>query len=362
MSGAGAVVLVGGYGVVGTQLAHRLRSSHPDVRIIIAGRSLERAQALARELGAAEGHALDVKDDDPLASLAEPPGAVVAIVNDPADRLLLACVRRRIPYVDITRWTSRVCSAVLRLAGEPLGAPVMLASSWMGGVVPLAAAAATRGMKRVDEIETSVLYALEDRAGADAADYVDRLTVPFEVHEGGRARVVEPWTDQRNAFFPGVGYVPVYRLDTPEQATLPLVLGAQTVSTRLGFDAPLVSRALATMKRTGLLTLLSHDIFGLLRRRLLHSDGKGGEARLAVEVRGGGEGKRVEVRDPEGQAHLTAIGGLINLRRALGWDGAPAQTPGIWFPEHSTALDDALATLRAAGVSVSIDSIAPAHR
>lgn len=60
---AGKILLVGGYGHVGTVLAHELAVRYPG-QIIIAGRRRERAEALATALpGGAETALVDVQDE-----------------------------------------------------------------------------------------------------------------------------------------------------------------------------------------------------------------------------------------------------------------------------------------------------------
>ena len=47
-----AIVILGGYGVVGSQIAHILRQSHPNLPLVLAGRNPQQAQQLVAELGA----------------------------------------------------------------------------------------------------------------------------------------------------------------------------------------------------------------------------------------------------------------------------------------------------------------------
>src|SRR5690554_2962999 len=107
-----SVLLAGGYGIVGTQLAIMLSQRHPNNRLIIGGRSLERAQMLASTLPNASAITLNTDDSDPLANVQETPHLVVSLTNDSGDKLLSSCLRRNIPYLDITRWTERVRHAV----------------------------------------------------------------------------------------------------------------------------------------------------------------------------------------------------------------------------------------------------------
>ncbi|WP_395835891.1 saccharopine dehydrogenase [Archangium violaceum] len=352
MKSEGSVVLVGGYGMVGAQLAKLLRERHPDLPLVIAGRRLEPAESLARQLGGAVGAVVDVRAPSPLAGLAARPRAVISLVNDPEDHLLLSASSDGVAVLDITRWTSRLKAAVLRLAGKPSRAPVLLSSAWMAGLVPRLVAGAAWRLGRVERIEVGIRFSLSDQAGPDSVEYMDRLGLSFEVTEGGEERQVVPLTDGRRVTFSDGRSTRVFRLDTPEQATLPVVLGARTVATRLGFDSGAVTWGLAAMQRLGVLRLLQHPRLTSLRRALLASNGTGGEAAWVADVEGERGAARIEVVDPRGQAHLTAVGALMGAERLLGLDGAPPPAAGVWLPEHDPRPESALATLRACGVQV----------
>ena len=168
---SGPVLIAGGYGLVGAQVAELLRERHPELPLGLGGRRPQAAAALAQRLGAS-AVALDVSRSDPLAGL-EAPRAVIAAVNDPDDRLLLAAVRAGIPYVDITRWTTLVRRAALRATLAGPRAPVLLCSAWMAGVAPIVARACARGLEPPASIDISILYALKDRAGEDSVEYMD---------------------------------------------------------------------------------------------------------------------------------------------------------------------------------------------
>jgi hypothetical protein len=345
----GAVVLAGGYGVVGGEVARMLRARHPSLPLVLAGRTPSRGAALAEKVGAE----LQVMDLGGPALLDFSARAVVVLVNDPADRLLRACVRAGIPWVDITRWTARMQQALAWVAVEPPRAPVILASGWMGGVVPLVGAALARELKGApSSIHTSILYDLADRAGEDSIEFMDRMDVAFEVTEEGRRLRVDPLTGARRVELAGRHHR-VLRLDTPEQLTLPLVLGARTVSTRIGFSDESATLALQVLQGLGIFHLLRGERFQGLRRSLLRSSGKGGRAVIRIEASSGGETHTATLVDEKGQAHLTAAGATLALERALGLDG-DAPPRGVSFPEQAPSPERAIAALRSLGVEVEI--------
>ncbi|MEV5680278.1 saccharopine dehydrogenase [Streptomyces sp. NPDC052179] len=342
----GPILLVGGYGTVGAELARAARGRWP---LLFAGRSPGKAAELCREVSA-EARRWDLSAPEPFHASVR---AVVSLVNDPDDRVLRAALDGGIPYVDVTRWTARMQRAVTLVSlGSPT-APMLLSSGWMGGVVPLVTAALAERLGGVESVDTAIRYDLADRAGADSVEFMDRLGVDFEVLEEGRGKVVSPLTSARTLAI-GQDRTRVARIDTPEQFTLPLTLGARTVTTRIGFSSNSSTSTLIALGRTGFFRHARGDCWRPVRRRLLYSPGEGGTAAVRIEVRGPGGSLTATVTDPRGQAHMTAVGGLLGLRRVLGDDGAPAARAGLAFPESHPLPATVLPALEAAGVQVDV--------
>ena len=350
------ILIAGGYGVVGRQVAKLIRQRHAQLPLVIAGRNLDRANTLAHELGHARGMQLDVGQPNPLQG--EQLRAVVAVVNDPDDHLLMDAVQHGIAYLDVTRWSERLRASVSRLAEQSLTAPVLLASGWMGGVAAVMAVAAAQTMKRPEQIDISVLFSLQDQSGPNSVEYMDRLATPFETLIEGQPQQVFPYTDPQTITFPNGYRTPVYRFDTPDQFTLPPATGANTVATRIAFDDIFSTQLLRFLIRSGVWKLISSERFTRLRQSLLYNPGSGASHELHIAVTGSdmdGAPKKsiITIADPQGQTHLTALGALIQLERLLGLDGASPSEPDIVYPDTAPQLEQALHLLKQFGVSVS---------
>lgn len=354
-SEGGPVLIAGGYGVVGAQVARLLRERHPRLPLLLGGRRPERGAALAAELGEAEAVAIDLgAPGDPLAAVRQRPAAILCVVNDPADRLLAAAIEHGIPIADITRWTALVHRALARCAATPPSAPVLLASGWMAGIVPLAVAWAARDLAPLDRVDVAIRYAMADRSGPDSVEYVDRFAERFETTIDGVQQRVAGLSDPRTVTFADGSKGRVHRLDTPEQLTLPATLGARTVATRIGFDSASATAGLAALRRLGVLRALSHPRLTGLRRALLHQPGDGGTALVRIDLTTAAPATRtIHLSDPLGQSHMTAAGAVVAVERLLALDGAPPEPAGPRFPEQHPAPDAAIAALRASGVEVS---------
>jgi hypothetical protein len=347
------VILVGGYGVVGAQVAHWIRRRHPSKEIVLAGRNPARADDLAHRLGAGTAR-VDIADRDPLAEVDPRPGAVVVgLVNDPEEHLLLAAVRRGLPVLDITRWTERQRALRARLRNERLRAPVVLASGWMAGGAAFLAHETALAFARIETIEISVRFALADRAGPDSVAYMDRLATPFDVPFDGGWRRVRPMTDARRATFPDGRRATVARFDTPDQESLVRTTGAHTVAMRIGYDRPLTFLALRALVRSGAFGLISGPGWARVRRALLYHPGSGAPHDFVVRVVGRTHAgmsaeRRLYLTDPQGQAHLTAVFAAAQIERL--WRGG--EEPGVIDAETHPDPAAVRALLMEAGVRI----------
>jgi saccharopine dehydrogenase-like NADP-dependent oxidoreductase len=122
---ANPILITGGYGVVGSQIAKIIRQCHPVIPILLAGRNPASAQTLIESLGNAKSVTIDVESEAPLANLPITPSVVLNVVNDTHNYLLLDCVNKGIGYIDITRWTERMREAIVQVTMKNnLRAPV----------------------------------------------------------------------------------------------------------------------------------------------------------------------------------------------------------------------------------------------
>lgn len=323
----GPFLVVGGSGVVGRHFVPLLRAAHPERRVVILARDATRAAPLLERDPKVSFWPLDLTLDEPIVQKG---AALITLVNDPSDRLLVAAVRGGMPLVDIARWTSRLTTALTRLAMIGARAPVVFSSGWMGGLAPRIAAALARTLERPPvQVDIAIRYAMADAAGDDSVAYMDRLWIPFESMLDGERRSVTPLSDGRRVDVGG-SVTRVYRIDTPEQLTLPHVLGARSVATRIGFDSAFATFGLVALNRLGVFCALSGDRWTPLRRSLLRTQGKGDAAAFRVDAGDGTSHAAVSLVDPAGQAHLTAVGALISLEQAL----ASGTRAGAVYPEE----------------------------
>ncbi|MCB7135035.1 saccharopine dehydrogenase NADP-binding domain-containing protein [Cellulosimicrobium marinum] len=347
MGRARSVMVVGGYGVVGTALCRLLADRHPDVRVVVAGRRVEVARALADTLPGATAAHVDLDAPDPLAGVDVLPDAVVVAVNDHSDHLLVSAARRGVAVVDITRWWDRVEDAHRALADVDTTAPVVLSSGWMASTAALVVAAARQGKGPAAHVDVDVLLSTQDAAGPDSLTWFVDVHAAFAVRDHGRDLVVRGSTSPRTVTFPGGTRARTRRLRSPEHRTLVDSGHADGVAVRIAFDDRVAQTALTGLVRSGLWARLPRAT----RLRLLRDPRATGtrphEIVVTVEA---DDVERHHVVDPQGQAHLTAAGAATQVERVLGLRGRPVPPPGISYPEQAPDPERDLATLADLGV------------
>ncbi|MGV8997465.1 MAG: hypothetical protein ACOH12_11010 [Parvibaculaceae bacterium] len=334
------ILLAGGYGVVGGQVARILRARHPDVEILIGGRRLSEAKRLADELGNAFGVIIDATAPRPLSHL-DQLDAVGVFIHEVDDHLLHEAARRGIAYMDITRGWDALARALAVGALYDLRAPLLFSSHWMAGGPAIVSRGLANGLDIVTSVDMSILYYTGDKMGPDSASAGEGMSVSFAARSGGRWQRVGPLSDDRLVTFPSGASRRVYRMNMGDMVTPALTTGARDVGVRLGFDK---GNALGSMRR-----LIRLGIWGLLMRIpgmsaiAATKPGKGAPHEIVIDVAGEKDGKsvtrRATILDPQGQSHLTALGAVHALERVAGL-GTQALRPGTALPETGYGPDE----------------------
>ncbi len=325
------VLIAGGYGLVGGKAARQLRALAPDVEIILAGRNPEKGDALAAEIGNARTLKLDTANPGPTLDEAGPVDAVLAALQDPQDKLLREALERGIAHLSITRSVDEMATLVTQTAQVRPTAPVVPLAYWMAGLATVAALDLATGFERVDRIDVAALFDMADPIGPMTAEDFDSISTTAQVVAENEWRTVDTAEVAREHTIGGATF-PTQPISILDVSGLRAATGAANIRFDLGMGE---SRG----TRNG--GAASHDM-------LIEIEG--------VRNDGGNAVRNRQVFDSRGQAHLTAIGAALAVRRVLGADGNEPPAAGLQLPE--TLLDPAatMAELASLGVEVVDDA------
>lgn len=337
------ILIVGGYGHVGHQIAARLQGvGRAQVRI--AGRDAGRAAAVAAKLGCGWA-VMDLRQPESWEAALAGIGTVIVCIDLPDAGFPAHVLGRGLAYIDISA-TDSVLRRIegLDASARQQGGCAVLSVGLAPGLSNLMARAAVEGMAQVEAVSIGVLLGLGDAHGPAAVDWtLDNL------------RPVSAADVRMTGFGPEATPVPTIPFAFADQLVLARRHAMAGVTTRLGLASPLITRGTLRLlaglaQRPGFRRLLRWS----MARFRLGSD----RASLVVEAVGRGAGGPLRHRltlDGRAEAAITA---LIAAQVAL---MLPARVrPGVWHIEELWQLSDFAAALKAEGIALGAQNSASA--
>lgn len=324
------ILLIGGSGVVGRWTARLLRDANPAARLLIGGRDLAKAEAVAAGIGNAEAVVVDLRSDD--LTLGDRPVSAVAIfLKDDTLAALQFAQAHGIPHIGISSGTFEIGPEVSAFIHNPGAAPVVLGSEWLAGAATLPTLHLARGFARLTEIRIDALLDEQDIGGPAADIDMVRLTEfapaaltrrngEFYWRAGDELKSEIRAVD--GTVMDAFGYSPL------DVAALSAATGAPDVQFNVAVGKSSTRRRDEPMSTEIIITLAGESADGSRRR------------------------ERHTIVHPEGQAPLTGLGTTMMLERLTGLDGKPPTPAGLYFPEQLVDAAAYLTRLAAIGGSI----------
>ena len=353
------ILITGGYGTVGRRVAADLAPEYPD-RIVVAGRSIEKAAHLAAELGhGVRGRRIDVGDPDSVEAALGGVGVVMSCIDQPEPHLLRAAIGRGLAYTDIApHLMTRRPTEAMKAEAARRGARIVLGSGLAPGISSLLARLGADRVGAVESVEVSMLLSVGDIYGpASRAYLMEEIALRYAVCIKGREVPTRPFGGYARVIFPPpLGRRIAYLFPFSDQVFFPETLGVRTALSRLALEPAWLGALLAVLVRLRVTAILGHRtgtegrvrrLNAWLRRRYEGRDWYG----VAVEV----EGARGRVRASlvgRGQATATAIGAAAVVRALA--EGEVEQA-GIWLVEEVVAPDSFFGRLAARGLVPTVE-------
>src|SRR5215204_182219 len=359
------ILIIGGYGTVGRRVAADLAPDYPG-RVVVAGRSAEKAAQLGAELGhGARGRRVDVGDPDSVEAALEGVGLVISCIDQPEPHLLRAAIARGLAYTDVApHLMTRRPTEAIKAEATRSGARIVLGSGLAPGISSLLARLGADRVGAVEKVEVGVLLSVGDAYGpASRAYLLEELSLPYAVWTEGREVPARPFGGYARVLFPPpLGRRKAYLFPFSDQVFFPDTLGARTALSRLALEPPWLGALLAVLVRLRAMAMLGRRagaeervqrLGAWLRRRYEGRDRYG----IVVEV----EGARGRVRASlvgRGQAEGTAIGAAAVVRALAEGE---VKRPGIWLAEEVVAPEPFFERLAARGLVPSVETLEGSH-
>lgn len=304
------ILLMGGAGEIGQRTAKALRAHHPDIPLLIGGRSKPKAQALASALGNAEAVIIDSHAED-LGLGDRPIGAVAVFYADERLSGLRYAHARGIAHLSISSGIYEIAPEVAIHMQRPDAAAMVLGYEWLVGATTVSTLAFAKPFARIDTIRIGALVDEEDQGGPAVAEDFERLAtvMPSVLARSDDAYIWRSTKDAGCSFRAIDGTaIQASGFSSIDIAGLAAVTGASNVAFAIGTGVSSSRRAGGAKSTEIIIELTGVDAEGAP----LHS--------------------RNAVFHPGGAAPLTALGVSMVLERLTGLDGKPATPPGLLFP------------------------------
>src|SRR5215204_6166125 len=332
------ILIIGGYGTVGRRVAADLAPDYSG-RVVVAGRSAEKAAQLAAELGhGVRGRRVDVGDLGSVEAALDSVGLVMSCIDQPEPHLLRAAIARGLAYTDIApHLMTRRPTEAMRAEAVQTGARIVLGTGLAPGISSLLARLGADRVGAVESIKSNVLLSVGDAYGPASREYLmEEIALPYAVRIEDRELPTRPFAaSARVNFPPPLGKRKSYLFPFSDQVFFPETLGARTALSRLALEPPWLGALLSVLIRLRVTAILRRRagsqervqrLSAWLQHRYEGRDWYG----IVVEV----QGARGRIRASlvgRGQASGTAIGAAA-LVRALA-EGEVEQ-PGTWLAEQ----------------------------
>ncbi len=323
------ILVIGGFGAVGRETAAALRRLLPGAEVVVAGRNPSRA----RLIPGATAMRLDADGDNDIAGALESVDAVVMCAGLETARVARACLRRGIPYLDVSATAQQLGRLeVLDGMARDHDVTAVLSVGLAPGVTNLLARYCVE-RSGSGEVAIGVLLGSGERHGPAAV----RWTLD------GLGDLDGSWKMR----FPGpYGWRTIHRFPFSDQFTLPRTLGVEQVKTGLCLQARGTTTLLAAARHTAFFRLLQHP--------------KVSDALLVVltRVHLGGDGFAVTACSGGVRASLTGRleSRATGLAAALVVARLPSMPPGARHIEQLVDPADFLAELASHGFDLELDT------
>lgn len=222
------VLVIGGYGNFGSYIVRAL-ANDPAVRLLIGGRSVDKAKAFAASLHAAnpaEGHAVDI-DADLAAAFARIAPEIVIHTTGPFQRqdyrVARAAIGQGAHYLDLADARAFV-AGIGALDAEARDAGVLVVGG-ASSVPCLTAAVIDRycpGFARLDSVDYGISAAQQTNRGlATTSAVLSYVGQPFTRLREGRMERVHGWQDTHAVRYPELGLRLFGNCDIPDLELFP---------------------------------------------------------------------------------------------------------------------------------------------
>lgn len=322
------ILIVGGYGQVGSNVAHLIRKADKTIELILAGRNPQNGERLAKELNNAETACINLEEGFDI-SLFGKIDLIISALDDHRNILRETAVSHGIACIAVSELADQISPTAFLSLHKAISAPIVFAGHWQAGLLTLVVKQLSAKFKHIKSINMAGLYDTKDPVGPLVTKEVTGFVGQALLRQDGKWLSVEAKNNTRviNLYdrSQAVGY-PMSTLDVPS-------IAAFTGVSNIRFDF-IIGESIGSKKGVE----ASHDLYIEIEGDLF----SGERTKLVTTVSG-----------PRGNSHLTAVGIYLITENILGLNGQSEQkTGGLYLPETIVPADSIMSRLTEFGIEV----------
>lgn len=322
------ILIVGGYGMVGSNIARLIRQVDESIELILAGRNPQNGISLAKELNHSETAYINLEEGFDLSHFQEI-DLIISAVDDHSNILRETAILNGIACIAVSELADQISPTAFLGLHKTIVAPVVYAGHWQAGLLTLMVKQLANKFSQIKTIELAGLYDPKDSVGPLVANEVSGFVGEALIRKGGNWLSLQakqnPRTIELHNHSSAIGY-PLSTLDVPS-------IAAFTSAKNIRFDF-IVGESIGSSN--GLEA--SHDLYITIKGTLL----SGEKRKLSTIISG-----------PKGNSHLTAVGVYLIAEKILGLNGQSEQkNGGLYLPETIVSSHNISNRLKEFGIEI----------
>ena len=281
------ILIVGGYGAVGSVLAKTLAARYPD-KVIVGGRNKEKAWQL---INSNHLRAIAIEIDLEKKEFSNIPfeeihTAICCIEVLSNNYFIERCIKEQVNYTELAT-SFEAYNRLMKYKEEIIRAQIVLIPGvgLMPGLSNVFAFQASNKMQHIHSVNSFLLLGLGELHGLDAIRWMLAYAHrKFSIHSSNGIKQVRTFSDpvavrllneRKNRVF--------YRWDFADQHVIPKVINVKSAETRMAFDSRFVTLLFAGLQKTGILRIIKRVNPAIVRKLL--SMVRMGTNQFAVQTR-----------------------------------------------------------------------------
>ncbi|UOQ50426.1 saccharopine dehydrogenase NADP-binding domain-containing protein [Gracilibacillus caseinilyticus] len=278
------VLIVGGYGKVGGQIAKQLANS-TDLTIYIGGRSLDKALNFCEET-CPYAHAIQLDVTEPISfEQIKNMDLIVMCLEQRNTNFAKLCLENGVHYIDITASYGFI-QQIEQLHSVVQDATGIISVGFAPGLSNLLAKHTANHLSNMDELRITILLGLGEAHGKGAIEWMlDQFNQSYLLQNAATKKEVTNFSQKKKTYFQKVGPRSSYLFNFSDQHTLRKHFSSGTVKTYITFDVEGINRLISLLRFTRLTALLKQKWIKKAVIKLIHSFSIGSDI-CAIHVEG----------------------------------------------------------------------------